>query len=156
MSKNNNLVISKAITARLAEAPVKPAAPKTALHPVGSFDFTVNKLYVKVSDKVTSTEALPGVFVETGTPRIRMELTSPIGVVREDFTMWTSPEGKKVWLGISQVLTTLGASEVTDLQGFAALIGRSGTFVVRHEVIPAKGNFPARTIATVRPEKKTK
>lgn len=155
MSKNNT-VIAKAIANLLAEAPVKPAAVKVAVHPVGNFDFTVNAVYVKVAEKVTSTEILPGVTVETGTPRIRVELKSASGIVREDFTVWTSPEGKKVWIGISQVLTALGASEVTDLQGFAALVGKTGTFEVRNETIPAKGQFPARTVATVRPEKKTK
>lgn len=148
--------IESAVSALLAEAPVRPAGKKLAVHPCGEFDFEVTHVYVKVAKTVTATEVLPGLTVETGTPRIRIELTSATGVVREDFTMWTSPENKKVWLGLSTVLTSLGSTEITDLQGFAALIGRSGTFTVRHEVIPAKGNFPARTIATIRPEKKAK
>ena len=155
MSKNNT-VIAKAIANLLAEAPVKPAAVKVAPHPCGSFDFTVSRVFVKVSETVTATEILPGLTVETGTPRIRVELTSGSGVVREDFTMWTAQDGKKVWIGLPAILTALGSAEVTDLQGFAALIGKSATFEVRHETIPAKGSFPARTVATIRPEKKTK
>lgn len=148
--------ISSAVSALLAEAPVRPAGKKLELHPCGEFEFTVNAIFIKVPEKVTSTEVAPGVTVETGTPRIRVEFKSVSGIVREDYTVWTSPENKKVWLGLSTVLTSLASAEITDLQGFAALIGRSGTFTVRHEVIPAKDKFPARTIATVRPPKKAK
>lgn len=148
--------ISTAVSALLAEAPVRPAGKRLDLHPCGEFEFSVSHVYVKVTDKVPSTEIFPGLTVETGTPRIRVELTSPQGVVREDFTMWQPDSGKKVWIGLPPILSALGAAEVTDVQGFAALIGRSGTFTVRHETIPAKDKFPARTIATIRPPKKAK
>lgn len=154
MSKNT--LIAKAITDLLAEAPARPAPPKVAVHPPGLFSLTVNRVFIKVDAEIKATEVLPGVHVEKGSPRIRLELTSDIGVVREDYTTWTSPEGNKVWLGLSTVLTSLGSAEITNAEGFAALIGKVATFTVRHEVIPAKDKFPARTISTIRPEKKAK
>ena len=114
--------IESAVAELLAEAPVRPAGKKLELHPCGSFDFEVTHVYVKVAKTITAAEVLPGLTVETGTPRIRVEFKSSEGVVREDYTVWTSPENKKVWIGLSTVLTSLGSTEITDIQGFAAVM----------------------------------
>jgi hypothetical protein len=86
---------------------------------------------------------------------LRVQLTSSAGAVTESFSVWVDQaKGEAVWIGLGPVLQALESGAVDGYAAVEALIGKTATFTVRHEVVPARDKFPAYKRATIRPEKK--
>lgn len=147
-----------ALDKALAACPAEPWKTKKAIHPEGEFEMTVSYVWAKAPDVKKVTQMNDSVVIEPGKSLgLRVQLTSSVGTLTESFSVWfDAKKSSDVWIGIGPVLKALEADSLTDYTCVEALVGLKATFTVRHEVIPAKGNFKASTRATIRPEKKAK
>ena len=166
MSANNKSSVSsspadvkKAIAAldkALQACPAEPWKPKAALHPEGEFEFAVTYVWAKAPDATKAVQVSPSVVIEPGKAvGLRIQLTSSVGAITESFNVWLDQKkNENVWIGLGPVLQALESNSLTDYKSVEALINLKATFTVRHEVVPAKGTFPAYKRATIRPESK--
>jgi hypothetical protein len=151
--------IKKAIAAldtALANTPATPWKAKAAIHPEGTYTFAVTYIWGKAPDADKAVQVSPSVTVEPGkSVGLRVQLTSSAGAVTESFSVWVDQaKGEAVWIGLGPVLQALESGAVDGYAAVEALIGKTATFTVRHEVVPARDKFPAYKRATIRPEKK--
>ncbi len=166
MSTNNKSSVSpadikKAIAAfdkALSSNPATPWKAKTAIHPEGTYTFAVTYIWGKAPDVDKAVQVSDAITVEPGkSAGLRIQLTSSAGNLTESFSTWLDQaKGETVWIGLGPVLQSLESGTVDGYKAVEALIGKTAEFVIRHEVIPAKGNFPAYKRATIRPEPKKK
>jgi hypothetical protein len=166
MSANNKSSVSstpadkKAAIAALDKAlsvcPATPWKAKAAIHPEGNFEFAVSYVWAKAPDVVKAVQVSPSVVIEPGkSVGLRVQLTSSAGSVTESFSVWLDQKSNEsIWIGLGPVLQSLESNALTDYKSVEALVGLKAEFTVRHETVPAKGNFPAYRRATIRPEKK--
>lgn len=147
-----------ALDKALQACPAEPWKAKAQLHPEGEFDFVVSYVWAKAPDADKAVQVSPSVTIEPGKfVGLRVQLTSPVGTLTENFSTWMDQKnGQQVWIGIGPVLKALESNALTDYKSVEALVGLKATFTVRHEDIPAKGNWKASKRATIRPEKKAK
>ncbi len=151
--------VKKAIAAldkALANTPATPWKAKAAIHPEGTFEFAVSYIWGKTPDVDKAVQVSDAITVEPGkSVGLRVQLTSSAGSVTESFSVWVDQaKGESIWIGLGPVLKALESGTVDGYAAVEGLIGKTGEFVVRHEVVPAKGSFPAYKRATIRPEKK--
>jgi len=147
-----------AINKALSATPATPWKAKRELHPPGEFELEVTHVWVKLPELTEATEITPAVTAEPGkTLTIRVQLTSEAGSLTESFSIWVDQKkNENVWIGLGPVLQALQVGTLADFASVEALVGAKAMFTVRHELIPAKGEFKASTRATIRPEPKQK
>lgn len=153
--------VKKAIAAldkALSVCPATPWKAKTAIHPEGTYEFTVSYVWGKAPDVDKAVQVSPSVTIEPGkSVGLRVQLTSSVGAITESFSVWFDQKSNEsIWIGLGPVLQALESNALTDYKSVEALINLKATFTVRHEVVPARDKFPAYKRATIRPEPKKK